>query len=1049
MKQILYLPLDADFNDDSPSGHVVTSYGGVLTATLSASPPTIDTTTKKYGAGSGKFVRASSQIATFKDTNDWNLGTGNFTIRFWINFTTHTNDYVPLGQIINVSNRWILYFNCAGNTVSFYSTVGGVAKAYYTATFHPTNGTWYHFEFVRNGSNFYIFQDGTALTLTTVTAIGTNDLGDLTGLLRIGGQVGAQYLDGFLDDIEIAKGIARHTSNFTAPTGAITPDEYTVLYLPMDADFNSTSPASIDTNTKAIGAGSGNFYSSESSYLSVVDSDDFFLDDNDFDITVYFRLRSRPVIDANLGYFFYILGQTVNISNRWGIYYQEGGGKSYILIYSGDGGTTRVAVSCNMGVLATLNQWYKFKFSRVGADLSMYLDDVLSIKVDMGTVPFANLAAPLQVGKDALTSYPHYFDGHLDEIEINVITSQTFTETLNDNVYLVDSRSRQANIAKSDNVSIADSWAKRLNISRYDYIHFAEAIAGEASTFYQILRDKLDVTDYFTKQTNGLLRDYIYITDSYTKRINPVFRDNIYLADSFTKRLSVLFRDSLYFVDIFVSKGNVYFKALSDHVYITDSRTKAVTNTKSDHVYIADSRTKIARMTKMDNIFALSDYFTQSTNINKSDRIRIVDRFRKIARIKKSDSIGITDSRTKTVTNTKSDGIYISDNFTKSANIKKSDGIGIIDRLRKLIGLNKSDSINIADNRTQATSTTRNDYIGIADAKTLSANIQKNDTIHISDTISKKEAYITKQEALSISDSIQKNISQTREDEILIIDALSKQIDMVLRQDVWLVEVFVSGDGEAFFDVRWDYMHVADSSQKTAQISRNDYASFGDSKTTVANLVKQDVVHIGDSLSRYATQIKSDLVYIGDSLSKLASMAYNDIVSFADSIKNEIAFTLSTLFNVSDYFTKVAEVSTGDYIYIADYTAKRSGKNLYDVVAFNDTRQKQIALTFNDVIQIIDRLVRQSGATLNDVVSISDSFTKEADISLSDLVTFTDAWGDKHIDIVVNDKVVFEDIRTTIASMGMSDSVKFTDDHFEIKLKTTDMVSIHLAVRLP
>jgi hypothetical protein len=847
--------MNTDFDDDSPSGHVVTPTADGLAPTLSANPPTIDTTTKKYGAGSGKFVKVSSQRAAFTDSPYWTMADSNFTVRGWFNWTTHTADACLVAQASSLASRQLFLYYWSAGQLGFFVYTESATRAYYYVAFTPTNDQWYHIQVSRNGSSILLFIDGVSQTLTEVNAIGTYSIPNINGAMGIGYQPSqAQYFNGHIDDLEIAKDICRDTSNFTPPAGAIVPDEYTRLYMPMDADFNSSYLPLIDTSIKEVGAGSGQFVSPFGDYLSIADSDDFYFADNDFDITGYFYLRSHPIIDGNYDYFFYILGQTEDINNRWNITYQESGGKSYITIFTKDSGITRADIAGDMGVLATLDHWYKFKCSRVGSNLLVYIDDVLLALTgtDIGTKSFADLATPLQIAKDALTSYPHYFDGHLDEIKIITgVEGQTYYETLDDYLYIADSRSRQANIGKSDYLSIADARSKQAYIKKSDYLSIADSRSKQA---YIKKSDNVFFTDAFSEQGKniyfGFLSDDVYLSDSRQKRAYISKNDYLNIGDSASRYINVLFRDTVYIVEAFNTGGKVYFKVLSDDVYMTD-------------------------------------------------------------------------------------------NFIKSATIKKDDAIHII-------------------------------------------------------------------------------------------DALSKQIDVVFRQDVFFVEVFVSGSGQAYFDVRWDYLHVADSSQKTAYIQKNDYMG------------------VSDSLSKYATQIKSDLVHIGDSLSKVANRVYNDIVTFTDHIRNEIAFTFSTLFNVSDRFTKVVTTSKDDSLHISDGISKMQlDKRFNDVIAFTDTRQKHITFTFNDIVHIIDTLVQQFGVTFNDKIQISDSYTKEADIGLNELVTFTDTWGAKHIDIVVDDKIVFEDIKTELTNMGMSDSIKFTDDHFEIKLKTTDMVTIHLAVRLP
>jgi len=84
-----------------------------------------------------------------------------------------------------------------------------------------------------------IFQDGTQVG-TTLTD--TDPMPDLGATLRIGTYAGAtQFLNGWLDEFRVSKGVARWTSNFTPPTSAHVADSSTVLLLHMDGADGSTT----------------------------------------------------------------------------------------------------------------------------------------------------------------------------------------------------------------------------------------------------------------------------------------------------------------------------------------------------------------------------------------------------------------------------------------------------------------------------------------------------------------------------------------------------------------------------------------------------------------------------------------------------------------------------------------------------------------------------------------------------------------------------------------------------------------------------------------
>jgi hypothetical protein len=78
------------------------------------------------------------------------------------------------------------------------------------------NSTWTHIAYVSTG---YVFLNGVALSVTKGGTMGA--IVNTTDLLNIGRHgwdaTGYQYLNGYLDEIRISKGIARWKANFTPP----------------------------------------------------------------------------------------------------------------------------------------------------------------------------------------------------------------------------------------------------------------------------------------------------------------------------------------------------------------------------------------------------------------------------------------------------------------------------------------------------------------------------------------------------------------------------------------------------------------------------------------------------------------------------------------------------------------------------------------------------------------------------------------------------------------------------------------------------------------
>lgn len=204
------------FTDSEIAPKIVTTNGSVQ----------IDTAQGKFGGvppPSGLFDGIDSYLSLV-DSDDFYFGTGNFTIDFWVRFNDLTDEIDFISQDMDSDNIWsiIKNDNVGGNKLGLEFTFGGIVKAEYemsSAWSGCTTGVWYHLCFERVGASAKIFIDGISQTLTEVEAFGTNDVGNINASLTIA--LGANYFNGWLDELRISKGIARHTSSFTPPT-----DEY-------------------------------------------------------------------------------------------------------------------------------------------------------------------------------------------------------------------------------------------------------------------------------------------------------------------------------------------------------------------------------------------------------------------------------------------------------------------------------------------------------------------------------------------------------------------------------------------------------------------------------------------------------------------------------------------------------------------------------------------------------------------------------------------------------------------------------------------------------
>ena len=227
----LFINGEGTINDSSGSDHVITAHGDVAVSTVE----------KKFG-NSSVYFDGTGDYLTISDNEDWNFGTGDFTIDLWIRLDIAHIDYGGiLGQSINASNRIILSYD-GTNNIFWFNTRGGSVDMSLSASWDASINTWYHVAIVRNGSNWYMFIDGVVLS----SSGGINHtLPNLAGDFQIGehitGSGDALYFKGYQDNIRITKGTALWTSNFDvddtdamfytpASNGYVRPDNISGLY---------------------------------------------------------------------------------------------------------------------------------------------------------------------------------------------------------------------------------------------------------------------------------------------------------------------------------------------------------------------------------------------------------------------------------------------------------------------------------------------------------------------------------------------------------------------------------------------------------------------------------------------------------------------------------------------------------------------------------------------------------------------------------------------------------------------------------------------------
>jgi hypothetical protein len=186
---------------DATTQNVITTVGDaqVSTAITAKWPPT---SIRFDGTGDYLSVSAGSpQSLTF--------GTGDFTIEFWVYFTSNTGQQTLYDGRVAPGSYPLLYTNAG--VITYY--VGGAPAI---TSIQPSTGVWYFMSLIRSSGTTRFFINGTQSGGSYSDS--TNYLAPPTSGARVGGNYGGgDLLFGYIQDFRVTKAARAATPIPTAP----------------------------------------------------------------------------------------------------------------------------------------------------------------------------------------------------------------------------------------------------------------------------------------------------------------------------------------------------------------------------------------------------------------------------------------------------------------------------------------------------------------------------------------------------------------------------------------------------------------------------------------------------------------------------------------------------------------------------------------------------------------------------------------------------------------------------------------------------------------
>lgn len=187
------------------------------------------------GGNSYSFSSNINSVITFPASNDWAVGTGDFTVE-WFGYQTNTTQFQ---RVFSVGNFPTIKLGVSIESSTFYYWANDGFR--YSSASSTVINTWYHWAVVRQSGTTSVYRNG---TLRGSSFSDTNNITDNTTNFTIGNTLtpatNAAWV-GYITNFRFVKGLAVYTGTFTVPTSALTAE-------------SSANPYG-GSNTAAVGAG--------------------------------------------------------------------------------------------------------------------------------------------------------------------------------------------------------------------------------------------------------------------------------------------------------------------------------------------------------------------------------------------------------------------------------------------------------------------------------------------------------------------------------------------------------------------------------------------------------------------------------------------------------------------------------------------------------------------------------------------------------------------------------------------------------------------------
>lgn len=197
----------------------------------------------KFGNSSLSILNVNNSYLSVDSHPDFGFGTGDFTIEMWI-YPLDKNSWRTLISVGTYNSGGILW-RIGTNADSLYIAGSWVD---WSPSSNININTWNHVALTRQSGSVRVFVNGNVVQ----TWANGSDLGSSRPVYIGAGahSLGSgESFNGYIDDVRIAKGVARYVSSFTVPNTAFSDIFATPTPTPTHTPTNTVTPSNTPTNT--------------------------------------------------------------------------------------------------------------------------------------------------------------------------------------------------------------------------------------------------------------------------------------------------------------------------------------------------------------------------------------------------------------------------------------------------------------------------------------------------------------------------------------------------------------------------------------------------------------------------------------------------------------------------------------------------------------------------------------------------------------------------------------------------------------------------------